>query len=816
MLSVLVHHANQFVTKAGIMDAAWPGLVVEESNLSVQISAIRRVLAQTPGGEHWVETLARRGYRFVGPVTVLDDGSPYGPSTSRSLSNLPEQLTSFVGRERELVELKRLLTSNRLLTLVGVGGIGKTRLALQVAVEIVDAYRDGVWFVDLAPLTDAGLVPSAVAQVLGVHEAPGTPLLTTLCAYVKGRQLLLLLDNCEHLLGSCATLVDALRRCAAKLSIIATSREPLRAPGEQIYPLPTLSLPDPIASEETMRRSEAVQLFVERAAKQQPGFALNATRATAIAELCIHLDGIPLALELAAARINSLSIEEINARLTDRFKLLTGGTRTAPPRQQTLRSLIDWSYDLLCNGEKVLLCRLSVFSGGWMLEAAEYVCGAKVIDERDVLDLLTSLADRNLVAAEERNRATRYRLLETVREYARERLAESEDELAVRIRHRDYFLALAEQAEPKMLLGAEQAEWLQRLDDEHENLRMALEFSVAKGQSVASLRFCGTLRRFWFMRGHLSEGRQWCVRVLGMQGVEMRTPERAKALDTAGVLAHYQADYSAARAWLEESLAIGRQLADLKAMASSLNNLGNVIYAQGDYPNAAVLHKESLAIRQKLGDRRGTASSLNNLGNLASDQLDFGSALALYNECLAIMRELGNRGGIANTLNNLGNVAYAQGNYLAARALYEECLPIQRELGNRLGVADILHMLGDVNYEQGDYHAALARYEEALALVRELGHKGRISTSLAGLAAVVACLGSPIRAARIWGAAERLREEIGSPLSPRDQPRYDRRVDAARKAAADDVAFDRSRQEGRALNPEQAIEAALQDTVGRR
>jgi predicted ATPase/DNA-binding winged helix-turn-helix (wHTH) protein len=434
VLTTLVERSNEFVQKGAIMDAAWPGVVVEESNLAVQISAIRRVLAQTPGGEHWIETLARRGYRFVGPITEIREELPQGAGLAGKRSNLPEPLTSFIGRERELVEIKRLLPGKRLLTLVGVGGIGKTRLALQVAAEVIDAYRDGVWLIEFASIRDPLLLPTSVAQVLGVQEKTGTPLTDTLRAHLKARQLLLILDNCEHLLDACAMLADTILRGAADTTIFATSREPLHVPGEQTYPLQTLSLAEPSANAEVIARSEAVQLFVERAQRQLPDFALTAVRAPAVAELCVHLDGIPLALELAAARVRSLSIEQINARLNDRFKLLTGGARTALPRQQTLRATLDWSFDLLEEQERVVLRRLAIFAGGFTLEAASTVASDDGIDEFAIVNLLSQLVDRSLVAADTNDAGPRYRLLETTSAYALEKLIEAEEIDALRRR----------------------------------------------------------------------------------------------------------------------------------------------------------------------------------------------------------------------------------------------------------------------------------------------------------------------------------------------------------------------------------------------
>ena len=382
------------MTKEELLERVWPNLVVEENNLQQQVSTLRKIL-----GRDAIETVAGRGYRFTLPAMRVEVAAPALAAKSRR-TNLPQSLTSFVGRQREIAEIKRLLPDSRLLTVVGIGGIGKTRLALQAAAEVLDGYGDGVWFVDLAPLNDPALVASALAQVLGVSEAAGKPLVETLCAQINGRQLLLVLDNCEHLLEACALLADAVLRSAAEAAIIATSRENFHIAGEQTYPLPALSLPDPSASAEEVGRSEAVQLFVERARRHQPDFALTAARARAVAELCIHLDGIPLALELAAARVRSLSIEQINARLDDRFKLLTDGNRTALPRQQTLRGTLDWSHGLLSEHERVLLRRLAIFVGGFTLEAAASVASDERIDKSTVIELLLQLVERSLVVAD--------------------------------------------------------------------------------------------------------------------------------------------------------------------------------------------------------------------------------------------------------------------------------------------------------------------------------------------------------------------------------------------------------------------------------
>jgi non-specific serine/threonine protein kinase len=563
-----------------------------------------------------------------------------------------------------------------------------------------------------------------------------------------------------------------------------------------------------------MGRSEAVQLFVERAQRQLPDFQLTRARAPAVAQLCIHLDGIPLALELAAARIRSLSIEQINARLHDRFKLLTSANRTVLPRQQTLRATLDWSYDLLTGDERLLLQRLSVFAGGWTLEAAEQICAGEGVDNCDVLDLLASLADKSLVMAEQKDERARYRLLETMRQYAQVKLVESGGSDAVRGRHRNYFLALAEEAKPN-LMGVEQAAWLQRLEEEHENLRAGLDWSLEEAGSGAGLRFCGAMQRFWWTRGHLSEGREWCGRVLAKEEGDELSPGYAMVLSVAGTLAYYQGDYPAARALHEKSLAIWREVGDRRGIALALNGLGSVDAEQGDFASARARREESLAISRELGARAGIAAALNNLGNVVADQGDYPAARALHEEGLAINRELGDRWSIAISLYNLGDFACEQGDYPAAGALYEESLAIRRDLGDRRGIALALNGLGNVDAEQGDYPAARVLYEESLAIRREQGDRWGIAFALEGLAAVVAALANSLRAARIWGAAERLREEIGAPLPPYERPRYGRRVAAARAALRDDAAFEHAWQEGRALTIEQGIALALSEAVAR-
>jgi predicted ATPase/class 3 adenylate cyclase len=722
-------------------------------------------------GERRLRDLIRpeRVYQVVA-ADLPTDFPPLKTLDARA-NNLPFQSTSFVGRERDTHEVKSLLGAARLVSLTGSGGAGKTRLSLQVGADCIDNFADGVWFVDLAPLTDALLVPQTVATVLGIKEQPGVAITDTVAQGLKSKELLLLLDNCEHLVEPTAQLCQSLLAACANVRILATSRELLRVPGESAYRVPSLATPDPKASSsvEALTQYAAVQLFIDRALAVKSSFQVNNANAPAVASICHHLDGIPLAIELAAARVRSMAVEEVNQRLDQRFRLLTGGARTSLPRQQTLRSLIDWSYDLLNHDEKALLCRVSVFSGGCTLEAAENVCVGEDVDEDAVLDLLTSLVDKSLVIAEERNGASRYRLLETVRRYAADRLLEAGEGSPWRDRHLAYMLALAEEAEP-WLTGSDQQSWLDRLETEHDNLRSALAWSsTGGGDGRAGLRLAVALWRFWYLRGYFGEGRGWLAGLLAAAPGEQMPAARANALGAAGTLALNQGDYAAARASFDESLAIQRVL----------------------------------------GDRPGVATSLINLGYVASDQGDFRAAQALYEESLAIRRELGDQRGIAWAMRNLGRLAQKQGDSSAARAMCEQSLAIDRDLGNRWEIAISTCILGYVTGDQGDYKAARALHEEALRIHWELGNQWIIAEALEALAGVVSMLDEPLRAPRLWGAAERLREEMCEPLLPADRSRYDREVASARAALSDDSTFNSAWHEGRTMTLEQAVGYAL-------
>ncbi len=701
-----------------------------------------------------------RVYQALHPQ--LQQDFPALRSLEATPNNLPRQATSFIGREKESAELAALLAGTRLLTLTGSGGCGKTRLGLQVAADVLEQFADGVWLAELAALADPILVPQAVATVLRVKEVPGRPIAQALTEHLRDRRLLLCLDNCEHLLDACATLADGILRHCPGVKILASSREALGVGGEQAYRVPSLSLPGPTLQRtlKGVAQFEAVQLFTNRALLVRPDFTITDRNAPAIASICFRLDGIPLAIELAAAWVRSLSVEEIERELSQRFRLLTGGSRTALPRQQTLRSMIDWSYDLLNDAERVLLARLAVFAGGWTLYAADEVCMDAGVADGTGLDVLTSLIDKSLVLTEERNGATRCRLLETVRQYARDRLLEHDDIGRWRDRHLAYFLRLAEDAEPHLVDSGQQA-WLDRLETEYENLRSALAWSSGEGgDAVAGLRIAGALWWFWSVRGYPGEGRGWLTSLLAA-ALDASPASRAKALGAAGALAREQGDYESAHALQQESLAIWRESGDRRGIASALSSMGSLARMRSDYALAKALQAESLAIRREMNDRQGIATCLNNLGVLARELGDYPTARQYYEESMAIDRQLGDLRSLAVSLNNLGGMAGDQGDNDAAQALHRESLAIRRELGDRGGIASSLTNLGDIASKLGEFDAAEALLDEALGIRRALDDRRGIATSLSVLGSVAQDRGDFARAQVLYDESLAIRRTLG-------------------------------------------------------
>jgi predicted ATPase/DNA-binding CsgD family transcriptional regulator len=732
--------------------------------------------------------------------------------------NLPPQLTSFVGRAGEIDAVEALLGRARLVTLVGTGGAGKTRLAIEVAGRVADRFPDGVWLVDLAPLADPALVPRALAGALSVHEQPDRELLEGVVEHLRERTLLLLLDNCEHLADACAGAAEALLRGCPAVRVLATSREALDVPGEAAWPVPPLSAPEEAATPalDRLARYEAVRLFVERAAAAQPGFALSASNAGAVAEICRRLDGLPLAIELAAARTRALSPTEVLARLGDAFALLAPGRRALAGRHRTLRGVIDWSHELLPDRERVLFRRLAVFAGGWTLAAAEAVCafddGAAGAQLRpgEILDLLTRLVDRSLVVAGGAADVSRYRFLETLRQYAWERLGAADEAAVLRARHAEHVLRLVESAETG-LTSHDHAGWLDRLEAEHDNVRAALRWSAESGQLGLGLRMAWVLWRFWWVRGYLGEGRARLGELLTLGQVAGRTRERARATVAAGQLALWQGDYEAARRLLREGLALARAPGaagrDDRAAAYALTFLSREARDRGDGASARALGAEAVGLFRRLDDPWGLALALHFAG-LATEPVDLAAAAALFEESAALFTGLGSRWDRAMPLRGLGMVAYRRGDHALARARFEQSAGLFRERGDAWSTAMLLHELGYTALRGGDPVGAAERFRESLDDWRRVGNRRGGALCLTGLAAVASSVGRQHEAARLFGAAEAACQQSGAVLEPTAREAYDDCV-ARVRAALGGAAFASAWADGRTRTLDEALAEAL-------
>jgi len=693
-------------------------------------------------------------------------------TAERPAHNLPLELSSFVGREKELSEARRLLENSRLLTLTGSGGCGKTRLALAAASELVEEFEEGVWLVELAPLADPSLVPQAVASTVGVREQQARSLTETLSYFLGSKKVLLVLDNCEHLVEACAALAQALLQSCPELRVLATSREALGITGEVAWPVPSLSLPDlrRLPDVESLPRYESARLFVERVVAVKPTFTLTEQNAPSVAHICYRLDGIPLAIELAAARAKMLSVEDISKRLDDCFRLLSAGSRTAMPRHKTLHATMDWSYELLSLEERALLRRLSVFAGGFTLEAAESVCAGQDLERDAVLESLSYLMDKSLVVVAEQDGEVHYRLLETVRQYGREKLSESGETEKFRERHAGYYLVLAEEAEPELKTEGQVA-WLERLEQERDNLRAAMRWLLERGELEKAARLGWAVWLFWGIRGHFAEGRQSMEQALSAEGsVAMPASARAKALYVAGMMANYQGDHSSAELLLEESLGLFRELEDKLGSAYALSNTGFAALGQGQHQRAVTLIEEAVHLFLEVEEKWGAAMMFGFLAVARRDRGDPGRAKRLAERGLALSREVGERQAISAALYTLATLAEAERDHERARALFEEGLTVSAELGNETDVAHYLE----------------------------------------GLAAVAAWEDRRVRAALLWGAAEALLEkiEVGVHTYVPDRSLHLSQVAAAHGRLGEE-AFEAAWTQGRAMSLEETIEYAL-------
>jgi predicted ATPase/DNA-binding XRE family transcriptional regulator len=736
------------------------------------------------------------------------------PQTETALppDNLPAQLTRFIGREAELAELQsRLLQDEvRLLTLTGPPGTGKTRLATEAA-ERVKPQFEGVYFVPLEPLDDAGLVFPTIARTLGLKDTGSQSPMQVVEHYLHARRVLLLLDNFEQVMGAARSVLYLVTSCPG-VKVLVTSREPLNVRGEQQFPVDTLAVPDadPLPPLDRLLDYPAVALFVDRASSVRADFSLTLDNAEAIAQVCRRLDGLALAIELAAARTRVFTPQQIAARLDHRLNLLTGGSRDMPPRQQTLRAAIEWSYNLLAAGEQTLLRRMSVFAGGFSLSAVEATCNPNADLPLDVLDGIGSLLDKSLVRQGPWvGEQARFTMLETIREYAEERLAASGEAPDIRRSHAEYYLALAESAGVQFI-GSEQAMWLDLLEADHDNVRSALRWAIDCGEADFAAQLCGALWQFWSRRGYYREGRDWVLKALSMPGAGPAR-QRAKALAVAGFLAYVQGDFAAMPACFDESLSISRQLGYTEGEAYALEGLGIVAHHRDDYPLATSRFNESMALFERLGDTWGTANSLFRLGNVALNEGRYADARQLHEQSLRLRRSVGDSGRIASSLLHLGEVARCCGDYEEAGRSYEAALELYRQLGGKDGIASSLHNLGHVRSRSGDYASAVDCFTRGLLLFVELGDKLSIIECVAGLAGVYAATGKPKIAARLLGASEAALESLNTGLDPADQIEFERNVDLARSQVGPDL-FASLWAEGRALEIDGATSLALSNS----
>ena len=808
---------------------------------------LHRELNADPSPE--TETLYRRLQAQARQPSAL--ASPPASPQSAVMRRLPVPLTALLGREQQIEEVTDWLQRGRLVTILGTGGLGKTRLAIGVGEVMASRFADGAWFVELAALSEPERVAQTVAATLGIPEQPGKSTLETLTERLASRSLLLILDNCEHLAQSCAALADSLLPVCPGVHLLATSRHLLKSFGERPYRLLPLEMPPEgrVSEEKEIHRLleyPGIRLFVDRAVMAQPKFRLSRQNSGAVLQICRTLDGIPLALELAAARMRAMDVDRVAERLRQDLAFLTLGGSASPQRHRAMNAVIEWSYHACSESEQTLFRRLSVFADGCTLEAAEAICAGGLVSEAGVLDGLTDLVDRSLVEYLALPGGDRYRMLQPIRTFARAAFEATEEKTEVLSRYRVYFVSFVEQKPTE----ADPGELFDRFDAELDNLRTAMTLCAETPDGgETGLRLGRALQMYWVFRGPQSEGRERLMKALGHSGAQDGTRERADVLNGAGNLAYYQGDLAAAAALHTESLKIRREQEYRQGVAGSLHNLGNVAWMQGDHKTARSLYEEALGINRELGNRAWEANNLERLGNMTQEQGDYAEARSLLEACLALFRELRDKGGIGHALSLLGTVAqyeddlvsahalleeslaiyrevghkhgiadslyalgnlfYAQGDEATARTLLEESLTINREVGHQWGIVTTLISLGSIDRNQGDYATARLRYRESLRLSHEIGSKSQIVLTLEALASLAAIQECGESGARLWGAATALRASLGSSLPPKEHAARENTAAKLREAIGEQT-FTAAWEEGEAMTLEQAVGYALQ------
>jgi predicted ATPase/class 3 adenylate cyclase len=800
---------------ARIMSVGHGGqILVSETTLRVAQEHLPEGVSNLDLGLHYLKSLNRPEHIYQLDAPGLQNEFPALRSLTHATNNLPAQLTSFIGRERELAEAKTRLEGARLLTLIGPGGTGKTRLSIQLGSQLKSAFEDGVWLVEFAPISDPSLVMQTIASALDVREVPGTPLKVLVHDYLREKQLLLILDNCEHLVEASAKVTDEFLHIAHNIKIIVSSREALGINGETVYRVPSLSLPEQDGvTKDAALEYESVQLFVERASAANRKFQLTDENASSVAQICSRLDGIPLAIELAASRISVFSPEQIAKRLGDRFKLLTGGSRTALPRQQTLRALIDWSYELLSEDERALLRRLSVFAGGWTFEAAETIC-----DTVDVFEHLPQLVNKSLVTVNDEGDEPRYFLLETIRQYARDKLLENGEGEGTRDRHLAYFLEMAETAQPEILVKEKELGWINCLQMEYDNIRTAIEWGLSN-DPVAVARLVYSLSSLMVVLSSAGEGHRWGEKALkeiddsGKNKSDEEKLSRARLLVSMGIMSFSMGDNQTSRSEAKEASPILRKLGDKRALAIALGFLCGACILTGHKDEAIEVFEEALVIAEELGDKYvlGTVLSAGSRVDVFAKR-DFSKAIEHHSRASKLLKEHGNRWSYGIAMYGFGNLYMAQRDFAKSREKYKIAMQTMQELGSTRNVSMIKSDLAHILRYEGKYPEAISAYRETIKEWQRMGHRAAIAHQLESLAFIAKALGQPDRALRLFGAAEAMRQKIEIDMTTQEREEYEKEV-ADLKENIDENEFTSLWAEGRSMSMEEAIELALGDFV---
>ena len=771
-------------------------------------------------GEQHLKDILQPEHLYQLAVPDLPQGFPPLNTLKIINHNLPTNLSSFIGRERELSGIKERLGQSRLLTLIGPGGTGKTRLSLQTGSERLPDFKEGVWLIELAPLSDPVLIMQAIASVFGLRESPGQPLADLVIDYLRAKHLLLILDNCEHLIDACARLADQLLRNCPDLKILASSREALGINGEAIYRVPSLSLPEQVeVTRDAVLGCEAVQLFVDRASAASSGFQLTDENASSVAQICLRLDGIPLALELAAARVRVLSVEKIAERLDDRFRLLTGGSRTALPRQQTLRALIDWSYDLLTDAEKALFRRLAVFVGGWTLEAAEAVCADNEIESYEVLDLLTEIVDKSLVQVDESREEIRYQRLETIRQYAREKLLETDEAIDVRNRHLDYYIEFANLLE-KDYINPYQYDIIDKMRLEYDNIRSALFWAVDNDiEKAARLLSPSTTSWSLVMMGHISEVHDWCSTVIARLDTlldESIGPTndllklKARILDRSSQALMNLGNHQASRVAAEESIGLARKSNDTLTLVDALGSLGHCALYAGDPEAAIEAANEGIELGERMGAERELIWALDAMTHIYHLKGDDDEVYKYFTRIDAILKKAGIPIDTVYKSGFFIEQAVKRGDMDQAEKYMESILEIMLERRDNYMLATMQSMFAHALRQNGDLDKAIFYYRRTIRQWQERGHRAAVAHQLECFALIAMVQEEPTRAVKLFSAAEALRDVSNSVRTPNEQKEFENAKSSLQSYMNADE-FNKIWEEGRSITMEQAIDFALEE-----